>query len=71
VLAREICAQEVDVCLRKMCHKKTGYFQLTPLVTLNPINQTFIGVSISKSRLANYVQILLEAIGHQVIIHGV
>jgi hypothetical protein len=71
VLAREICAQEVDGCLRKMCCKKTSYFQLTPLVTLNPINQNFTRVSISKSRLPNYVQILLDVIGHQVIIHNV
>lgn len=71
VLAREIHAQEVDRCLRRISHKKTNYFQSTPLVTLNPINQTFIRVSISKSRLANYVQVLLETIGHQVIVHGV
>jgi hypothetical protein len=71
VLTKEICAQEVDGCLRRMCYKKTSYFQLTPFITLNPINQTLIEVSISKNRLANYVQILLEVIGHQVIIHGV
>jgi hypothetical protein len=48
LLAKEICAQEVDGCLRRMCRKKTNYFQSMPLVTLNLINQTLIGVSMSK-----------------------
>jgi hypothetical protein len=55
LLVGEICAQEVDGCLRRMCRKKTIYFQSTPLVTLNLINQTPIGVSISESRLIIYV----------------
>ncbi len=56
---------------KKDVSQKINYFQSTPFVTLNPINQTLTGVSISKRKLANYVQILLEAIGHQVIVHGV